>query len=101
MEEIKKTDRFENRERAPGAAGDDKGFKKNLKRPLKRKVCVFCQEKTTHIDFKDINKLKKFTTEKGKMVPKRMSGTCTKHQIALANAIKVARQMALLPFVSE
>lgn len=83
------------------AGGDDKGFKKGIKRMPKRKVCMFCQDKSTHIDYKDINKLRKFVTEKGKIIPKRMSGTCSKHQIALADAIKTARQMALLPYVGD
>ncbi len=87
--------------KTPAQGADDKNFKKNIKRAPKRKVCVFCQEKIAHIDYKDIAKLRKFVTEKGKIIPKRMSGTCSKHQIALANAIKIARVMALLPFVSE
>lgn len=87
--------------RAPGQTGDDKNFKKGLKRSPKRKVCLFCQDKSTHVDYKDLPKLKRFITEKGKIIPKRMSGTCAKHQIAVANAVKIARQMALLPFVGE
>lgn len=91
---------MENKAPAAGAS-DDKGFKKGIKRAPRRKVCVFCQDKSTHIDYKDIPKLKRFITEKGKIIPKRMSGTCSKHQIALANAIKMSRQMALLPFVGD
>jgi small subunit ribosomal protein S18 len=84
----------------PAFSADDKG-KKNIKRIPKRKVCLFCQDKSTFIDYKDVNKLRRFVTEKGKIVPKRMSGTCSKHQIALAAAIKRARIVALLPFVTE
>ena len=71
------------------------------KKPPKRKVCVFCVEKVQHIDYKEANKLRRFVTEKGKMLPRRMSGTCAKHQRVLAVAIKNARIMALLPFKAE
>ncbi|MCL2375351.1 MAG: 30S ribosomal protein S18, partial [Firmicutes bacterium] len=71
------------------------------KRPQKRKVCVFCVEKTTFIDYKDAPKLKRFLTEKGRIVPRRTTGTCAKHQRELAVAIKSARTMALLPFKAE
>ncbi|NLC16272.1 MAG: 30S ribosomal protein S18 [Clostridiales bacterium] len=66
-------------------------------RPSKKKVCVFCVEKL-NIDYKDANQLKKFITEKGKIIPKRTTGTCAKHQRVLAVAIKRAREMALLPY---
>ena len=75
--------------------------KKTYKRMPRKKVCVFCQEKTEVIDYKDVNRLKKFVTEGGKMLPRRMSGTCAKHQRELANAIKRARVAALLPFKGE
>lgn len=80
--------------------GDDKGFKR-MKRPAKRKVCAFCVDKVEAIDYKDIARLKRFITEKGKIVPRRASGTCAKHQRELATAIKRARQVALLPYVNE
>ena len=67
----------------------------------RKKVCVFCQEKVTVIDYKDVNRLKKFITESGKMLPRRMSGTCAKHQRELSKAIKRARVAALLPFKGE
>jgi small subunit ribosomal protein S18 len=88
-------------ETKPAAPADDKGVKKNIKRSPKRKVCLFCQDKSPYVDYKDVAKLRKFVTEKGKIIPKRMSGTCSKHQIALATAIKRARIMALLPFVGD
>ena len=75
--------------------------KKPAKRVQRRKVCAFCVEKATAIDYKDVNKLKKFITEKGKMLPRRMTGTCAEHQRHLAEAIKKARVMALLPFKGE
>ena len=67
----------------------------------RKKVCVFCQEKVEVIDYKDVNRLKKFITESGKMLPRRMSGTCAKHQRELSKAIKRARVAALLPFKGE
>ena len=72
-------------------------------RPRKgrRKVCAFCADKVEEIDYKDIAKLKKYITEKGKIIPKRMTGTCSKHQRVLAVAIKRARQMALIPYVGD
>lgn len=75
--------------------------KKPIKRVQRRKVCTFCVEKATAIDYKDVNKLKKFVTEKGKMLPRRMTGVCAAHQRVLAEAIKKARVMALLPFKGE
>lgn len=75
--------------------------KRPIRRPSRRKVCNFCVEKTEYIDYKDIAKLKKYITEKGKIIPRRMSGVCSKHQRELAVAIKRARVMALLPFVGD
>ncbi len=75
--------------------------KKSYKKAPRRKVCVFCQEKVTEIDYKDVNRLKKFVTESGKMLPRRMSGNCAKHQRELSTAIKRARVAALLPFKGE
>lgn len=74
---------------------------KHIRRSPRRKVCQFCVDKVTNIDYKDIAKLKKFITEKGKILPRRMSGVCAKHQRILATAIKRARVMALLPFKGE
>lgn len=70
-------------------------------RRSRRKVCKFCVEKATTIDYKDTNKLKGFISEAGKILPRRMSGVCAKHQRDLAIAIKRARVMALLPFAAE
>lgn len=75
--------------------------KKVQRRAPKKKVCVFCVDKVEEIDYKDIAKLRKFVTEKGKIVPRRMSGVCAKHQRMLATAIKRARVMGLLPFSAE
>ncbi len=70
-------------------------------RRAKRKVCVFCVDKVDSIDYKDTAKLRRFVSEKGKIVPRRISGNCAKHQRQLTEAIKRARHIALLPFVAE
>ena len=75
--------------------------RKPMKRMSRRKVCAFCQEKVEFIDYKDVNRLKKYITEGGKILPRRMSGTCAMHQRELSNAIKKARIVALLPFRGE
>lgn len=70
-------------------------------RRSKRKVCAFCVDKADSIDYKDIAKLRKFVTERGKILPRRISGTCAKHQRQLTEAVKRARNIALLPFTTE
>ena len=70
-------------------------------RRSKRKVCAFCVDKAESIDYKDINKLRKFVTERGKILPRRISGTCAKHQRHIAQQIKYARFMALIPYVKD
>lgn len=70
-------------------------------RRAKKKVCVFCVDKVEHIDYKDTAKLRRYVSERGKIVPRRISGNCAKHQRQLTVAIKRARQIALLPFVAE
>ncbi|HIU00971.1 MAG TPA: 30S ribosomal protein S18 [Candidatus Coproplasma excrementavium] len=80
---------------------ENKSVRKNYKKSSRKKVCVFCQEKVESIDYKDVARLKKFITEGGKIVPRRMSGTCAKHQRELSKAIKRARIAALLPFKGE
>ena len=67
----------------------------------KKRICRFCEEKLNYVDFKDDKKLTRFTTEQGKIIPKRTSGTCAKHQRQLVRAIKRARHLALIPFISE
>lgn len=67
----------------------------------RRKVCAFCVDKVEYIDYKDIAKLRKYMSERAKILPKRATGTCAKHQRALTEAIKRARQVALLPYVSD
>ncbi len=68
---------------------------------LKRKKCVFCTEKVKEIDYKDVAKLSRLITERGKISSRRGSGTCARHQRILASAIKRARFIALLPFVRK
>lgn len=70
-------------------------------RGRRRKVCVFCADKVASIDYKDTVRLKKLMTERGKIMARRMSGTCAKHQRELAMAIKRSRVVALIPYVSE
>ena len=71
------------------------------RRPIHRrkKVCVFCGKET--IDYKDTLKLKKYVSERGKILPRRITGTCAKHQRALTTAIKRARHLALMPYVQD
>ena len=67
----------------------------------RRKVCAFCVDKVEHIDYKDVAKLRRFITERGKILPRRISGNCAKHQRQVTVAIKRARNIALLPFTAE
>ena len=67
----------------------------------RRKVCQFCADKDKKIDYKDVETLKKYTTERGKILPRRISGSCAKHQREITVAIKKARHIALLPYVVE
>lgn len=76
------------------------GKRPHIKRQ-RRKACAFCVDKIEHIDYKDVARLRKFTTERGKILPRRMSGVCAKHQRQLAIAIKRARVVALLPYTAD
>ncbi len=67
----------------------------------RRKVCQFCAEKTSVISYRDPAKLRKFTSERAKILPRRVTGTCAKHQRELTTAIKRARHLALLPYISD
>jgi len=79
---------------------NDRSDRMNKRKPRK-KVCQFCQEKATSIDYKDIGKLKKYTTERGKILPRRITGACAKHQRMVTRAIKRARTIALMPYVAD
>lgn len=70
-------------------------------RKPRRKVCSFCVDKVEAIDYKDIATLKKYVSERGKILPRRVTGTCAKHQRELTEAIKRARQIALLPYTND
>ena len=67
----------------------------------RKKVCQFCADKAEVIDYKDVEKLKKYVTERGKILPKRITGTCAVHQREVTTAIKRARIVALLPYVAD
>ncbi len=70
-------------------------------RRRRRRQCNFCADKVDYIDYKDVPKLRRFITERGKILPRRITGNCALHQRDLTNAIKRARFMALLPYTSE
>jgi small subunit ribosomal protein S18 len=67
----------------------------------KRRICRFCEEKELYVDYKDDKRLLRFTTEQGKIIPRRTSGTCTRHQRMLTTAIKRARHLAMIPYVAD
>ncbi len=79
----------------------------NTSRPVRtnnrrrKKVCIFCEDNIAYIDYKDSAKLRKFISERGKILPRRISGTCAMHQRKLTTAIKRARQVALLPYIAD
>lgn len=83
--------------------GDEKRTDAPRRRTIhrRRKVCAFCAEADSVIDYKDAAKLRKYVSERGKILPRRITGTCAKHQRALAVAVKRARQLALLPYVED
>jgi small subunit ribosomal protein S18 len=69
--------------------------------PRRRKTCGFCADKVDSVDYKDPSRLKKFVTERGKILPRRISGNCARHQRILTVAIKRARDIALMPYTSD
>ncbi|WP_010681289.1 30S ribosomal protein S18 [Acetivibrio cellulolyticus] len=79
--------------------GDAKG--PSRMRRAKKKICAFCVDKVTDIDYKDVSKLKKYVSERGKILPRRISGNCAKHQRQMTVAVKRARHIALLPYTSD
>ncbi|AEW06944.1 30S ribosomal protein S18 [Sulfobacillus acidophilus DSM 10332] len=76
-------------------------MRKERGRRPKKKVCGFCVDKIDHVDFKEATRLRRYITERGKILPRRISGNCAKHQRQLTVAIKRSRIMALLPFTIE
>ena len=74
---------------------------KELKDVKKKKNCAFCNDKIDSLDYKDVSKLKRFLSEAGKILPRRITGTCAKHQRMLASSVKKAREASLLSYVFE
>ena len=74
---------------------------KQFRRKPKKKVCAFCADKVAEIDYKDIAKLRRYVSERAKILPRRISGNCAKHQRQLTIAIKRARHVALMPFSAD
>ncbi len=79
----------------------ERNFDKPFRNKKKKKVCQFCAEKAEKIDYKDTVKLRKCISERSKILPRRITGTCAKHQRELTEAVKRARQMALIPYISD
>ncbi|HLD77678.1 MAG TPA: 30S ribosomal protein S18 [archaeon] len=71
-----------------------------VRRVFIKRACRFCSDKVEHIDYKDLERIGRYVTERGKIIPSRLTGTCARHQRVLTRAIKRARFMALLPYVS-
>jgi len=82
--------------RGPGV-----GQRNERTRVFRKKVCRFCGERAVHVDYKEVERLSKFLTEKGKIIPRRISGNCAKHQRMLARAVKGCRHSGLVPFQVE
>ncbi|MBE7708658.1 MAG: 30S ribosomal protein S18 [Cyanobacteria bacterium SIG27] len=74
---------------------------KDLKDVKKKKNCAFCNDKIDTLDYKDVSKLKRFLSEAGKILPRRITGTCARHQRVLSNAVKKARESGLMAYVFE
>lgn len=89
--------------RPSGRSGRRTGSHSGPKRQYfrRRKVCKFCDEKIEVIDYKDVKLIGQFVSERGKILPRRLTGTCSRHQHTLTTAIKRARNIAFLPFVAE
>ena len=89
-------------DRAPATeAREPRENKPQLRNRRRKKVCIFCADKVSYIDYKDSAKLRKFISERGKILPRRVSGACAVHQRELNTAIKRARQVALLPYIAD
>ena len=80
---------------------EEKVVVKKFRKPAKKKVCAFCVAGEKDIDYKDVAKIRKYITEKGKILPRRQTGVCAHHQRQLSLAIKRARNVALLPYVGD
>lgn len=80
---------------------EEKVMAKKFRKPSKKKVCAFCVAGEKTIDYKDVAKIRKYVTEKGKILPRRQTGVCAQHQRVLCTAVKRARNIALLPYVGD
>ena len=80
---------------------EEKVMRPKFRKPSKKKVCAFCVAGEKNIDYKDVAKIRKYVTEKGKILPRRQTGVCAQHQRVLCTAIKRARNVALLPYVGD
>lgn len=80
---------------------DKEATKQQFKMHKKKKVCSFCADKVDYIDYKDAGKLHKYLSERSKILPRRITGTCAKHQRALTEAVKRARIIAVIPYISD
>ena len=96
MNERENTER-EGKSSAAPRNGSGGGLRRGSSR-RRPKFCYYCVEKQEHVDYKDVDKLKKYISERGKIIPRRVTGNCAKHQRLLTEAIKRARYMALLPY---
>jgi len=94
MPEAKKRGRFQKKKTKTKRGSKGRDF-------FRKKVCKFCLDKVDKLDYKDVNKLRRFITEKGKILPNRVTGNCASHQRTVAAAVKRARYVALLPYVGE
>ena len=97
MNERENTER-ENRGASPARNGAQGGGLRRGASRRRPKFCYYCVEKQEHVDYKDVEKLRKYISERGKIIPRRVTGNCAKHQRLLTEAIKRARYMALLPY---
>lgn len=82
------------KKRGPKKEKEEKAWQKRQK----RKVCIYCKDKIDYVDYKDVMTLRKFVSDRGKIRARRVTGNCVRHQLDVANAVKNAREMALLPF---
>ena len=79
----------------------ERSERSNRNRKSRRKVCAFCVDKVENIDYKDVPRLRRYLSERAKIVPRRVTGTCARHQRQLTVAIKRARHLAFLPYISD
>jgi ribosomal protein S18 len=81
--------------------GDRDAGKGGFRGRKKKKICNFCADKVTSIDYKDVARLRKYLSERAKILPRRITGTCAKHQRELTESVKRARHIAIIPYISD